>query len=115
MTIHHEPGDPHVHVADVSGIGNALLLDVREDDEWHAGHAPEAVHAPLSALRPDHPALARGRTIVCVCRSGNRSQRATHALNTWGFDAVNMVGGMQAWWAAGLPVVDDDGDPGAVV
>lgn len=115
MSIHHEPGDPHVHVADVDKIANPLLLDVREDNEWNAGHAADAVHAPLGQLRPDHPALQKGRTIVCICRSGARSQRATHALNAWGFEAVNMVGGMQAWWAAGLPVVDGHGHPGAVL
>lgn len=90
----------------------ALLLDVREDDEWTAGHAPDAVHLRLGLLAQQRP--ERGRRIVAVCRSGARSGRATEALRQWGYDAVNLAGGMQAWAAAGLPVVTDDGGDGTV-
>ena len=55
------------------------------------------------------------RRIVCVCRSGARSARATDSLREWGFDAANMVGGMQAWAASGFPVVRPDGTPGEVI
>ena len=55
------------------------------------------------------------RRIVCVCRSGVRSARATETLKDWGFDAANMTGGMKAWAASGLPVVRDDGTPGEVI
>jgi rhodanese-related sulfurtransferase len=93
--------------------GGALLLDVREDDEWAAGHAPGATHLRLGLLGADRPAND-GRTVVAVCRSGARSAKAAEALRLWGYDAVNLAGGMQAWAAAGLPVVTDDGGPGAV-
>lgn len=93
--------------------GGALLLDVREDDEWGAGHAPGATHLRLGLLAAERPA-DDGRTIVAVCRSGARSGKATEALRAWGYDAVNLAGGMKAWAAAGLPVVTDDGGPGAV-
>jgi len=50
-----------------------------------------------------------------VCRVGGRSERAAAALLQRGYDAVNLAGGMQAWLAAGMPVVTDLGDPGAVI
>ena len=55
------------------------------------------------------------RHIVCVCRSGARSARATESLLSWGFDATNMTGGMKAWAEAGLEVVKDDGTSGEVI
>jgi rhodanese-related sulfurtransferase len=92
----------------------ALLLDVREPDEWEAGHAPEASHVPLATLPVNRP--PDGRPIVAVCRSGGRSARATAALLTWGYEAVNLAGGMQAWAASGLPIVAGDGiSPGQVI
>jgi rhodanese-related sulfurtransferase len=50
-----------------------------------------------------------------VCRTGSRSERAAAALLGAGYDARNVVGGMKAWAAAGLPVVTDGGGPGAVI
>ena len=91
----------------------ALLLDVREPDEWEAGHAPAATHVPLATLPANRP--AQGRRIVAVCRTGARSARATNALNAWGYDAVNLAGGMQAWAASDLAVIAADGGPGAVI
>lgn len=93
--------------------GEVLLLDVREEQEWLAGHAPQAVHAPLSQLQL--AAIPLDRPIVAVCRSGNRSGQLTAALVPRGIDIVNLVGGMGAWQAAGLPVVRDDGTPGQVL
>lgn len=109
-----EPTVPEVDPATAAALlsEGALLLDVREPEEWEAGHAPGAVHVPLGQLpyrRPD----ASGR-IVVVCRSGRRSAEATRALVAWGYDAVNLAGGMQAWAAAGLPVNDPTGRPGRV-
>lgn len=92
----------------------ALLLDVRNDDEWVVGHAPAATLVPLGQLSDRHTELPTDRRIVVVCRSGGRSGQATEALVAAGYDAVNLAGGMQAWAAAGLPVVTDAGAPGAV-
>jgi rhodanese-related sulfurtransferase len=80
----------------------AVLIDVREDAEWHEGHAPGAQHLPLGRLRLED--LPPGRPVYCICRSGNRSGRAVEALTAAGVDARNVAGGMQAWVAAGLPV-----------
>ncbi len=105
-----------VNVLDASAASdNIVLLDVREVDEFEAGHIPHSVWIPLGDLEQARMRLPINRTIVCVCRSGGRSARATETLQTWGFNASNMVGGMQAWAAAGLPVVRDDGEPGTVI
>jgi len=93
----------------------ATLLDVREPDEWDAGHAPDAVHVPLAALAASVDDLDPGQAIVAVCRVGGRSERAAAVLLQRGYDAVNLAGGMQAWHAAGLPVVTDTGTPGQIV
>lgn len=92
----------------------ALLLDVREPDEWEAGHAPAAVHVPMKEVQARQGELPKDRRIVAVCRSGGRSAAVAGALNAWGFDAVNLTGGMQAWSGSGLPVVTDTGAPGTV-
>ena len=92
-----------------------VLLDVREPDEWTAGHAAGAIHVPLMDLPGSVDAIPTGRRIVCICRAGGRSARATEFLVQQGFEAVNMVGGMTAWAADGHPVVRDDGGPGSVI
>lgn len=92
--------------------GDAVLLDVREPGEWAAGHAPAAAHVPLGLL--DAGSVPADRPVVAVCRSGNRSGRAADLLADAGIRVHNLVGGMQAWAAAGRPVVTDDGRPGVV-
>jgi len=104
----------NVHQADEAVKGGAFLLDVREDFEWKQGHAPDAAHISMSELGGRVGELPTDRTIVCVCHIGGRSAMAADALNRGGWKAVNVVGGMDAWQRAGLPVVDDDGQPGSV-
>lgn len=98
--------------AAAAAAGEMLLIDVREDDEWVAGHAHGAVHIPLSAL--DATAVPTDRPVVAVCRSGNRSGVAAARLGQAGVEVANMAGGMTAWAAAGLPVVAGDGRPGQI-
>lgn len=81
---------------------DAVLLDVREDDEWAAGHAPGAVHVPMGQLTPE--SLPEGSPVYCICRSGNRSLQVAEVLVAAGLDARNVSGGMLAWVDAGLPV-----------
>jgi DMSO/TMAO reductase YedYZ molybdopterin-dependent catalytic subunit/rhodanese-related sulfurtransferase/glyoxylase-like metal-dependent hydrolase (beta-lactamase superfamily II) len=95
--------------------GGALLLDVREPDEWYAEHAPRAMLLPMGRVHARLDELPRDHPIVVVCRSGGRSAAVTASLRTAGFDAVNLAGGMCAWAAAGLPVVAGGSDPGLVV
>ena len=105
-----------VDVTDVAdGAAAVVLLDVRNANEWAAGHAPSAQWVPLGELESVRFTLPMNRRIVCVCKSGVRSQRAAAELQNMGFDAVNLTGGMKAWQAKGLPVVRDDGSPGDVI
>ena len=98
--------------AAMSEQAGVRLLDVREDDEWAAGHAPRAEHCPLGSLNP--ASFQSGDTVIAVCRSGNRSQKAAVALHNAGVTAYNLTGGMAAWARSGRPVVRDDGTPGTV-
>ena len=93
----------------------AHLLDVREPDEWAAGHAPAATHVPLGEVPLRADQLPTDRPVVAICRAGGRSQQAAEFLRQQGVDAVNLAGGMRAWHAAGLDVVTDDGAGGTVI
>jgi rhodanese-related sulfurtransferase len=87
------------------------LLDVREPDEWAAGHAPEALHIPMGDLAARLDDLPADSEVYVVCRSGGRSARVTAYLNANGWDAKNVDGGMQSWQAAGRPMASDAGAP----
>ena len=116
MSMFHGHKIPVVSAVDAEdGSVENVLLDVREADEWEAGHASRAQWVPLGELEAARFRLPMNRRIVCVCRSGVRSARAAESLIAWGFDAANMEGGMKAWAASGLPVVRDDGTPGKVI
>lgn len=101
---------------DAGSAAYAVLLDVREPDEWDAGHAPGAVPLPLSALMAGAPLpqAAQGRPLVVICRSGNRSREAVGLLVARGMDAVDVIGGMNAWALADLPVVTARGEGGSI-
>lgn len=82
-----------------------LIVDVREDSEVAAGIIPTAIHIPLGELSARLGEIDRRREVIAVCRSGNRSSRATALLTSAGYKVDNMTGGMMAWQAAGLPTV----------
>jgi len=92
----------------------AVLLDVRESQEWNAGHAPTATHIPAGSVQGRLNRLSKERQVVVVCRSGNRSSGVTRLLRSNGYDALNLSGGMNAWQRAGLPILDRKGRPGRV-
>ncbi len=93
----------------------AQLLDVREDEEWLAGHAPAATHLPMGEVPARIAEVGVGRPVICVCRVGGRSGAVAAALVAEGYDARNLTGGMLAWQSAGLPVVTDGGHPGRTI
>lgn len=93
----------------------ATLIDVREPDEWQAGHAPDALFIPLGEVAARTGEIASDCRVVVICRVGGRSERAARFLIAQGFDAVNLAGGMRAWAASGLTVATDDGSPGTVI
>ena len=92
----------------------ALLLDVRNPHEWQAGHAEGAAWIPMSELAERQEELPTDREIVVICKTGSRSAQVAKALVAAGYGAVNVAGGSEAWQAAGLAIVTDDGRPGAV-
>ena len=101
---------PEVSASQVPGDG--WLLDVREPDEWMAGHVPGATHIPLGDLRQRSDEIPTDQAVYVICRSGHRSAHATLALNGAGWNAINVGGGMQQWSAEGRPMTTDNGaDP----
>ena len=86
---------------------DALILDVREDKEFAAGHIPRAKHIPLGKLATRIQELDKhkAKPILVTCRSGQRSARACGILKKAGFTTVyNQAGGIIAWERANLPV-----------
>ena len=103
----HAEAEPEVLSTDLPE--GAFLLDVREDDEWAAGHAPDAVHVRLGDLGTRAGELPRDREVYVICRSGARSAYAAQALTGGGWMAVNVSDGMTGWAVAGRPMVSETG------
>jgi rhodanese-related sulfurtransferase len=95
---------------------DAYLLDVREPDEFSAGHAPGAVHLPMMEVPARLEEIPRDGDVVVVCRSGGRSGQVVAYLQHQGYDnVVNLGGGMLDWAATGRPIVSEDGQPARVL
>jgi rhodanese-related sulfurtransferase len=90
---------------------DARLVDVREKDEWAAGHAPGAAHIPLGELGARYTEIPQDIEVYLICRSGARSNQAAHALAGAGWQAINVSDGMRGWAAAGRPMTNDGGTP----
>jgi rhodanese-related sulfurtransferase len=95
------------------------ILDVREDDEWAAGHIDGAIHVPLGQLinrmNYDPGALLSDEPIVVTCKGGGRAGQAVTWLNANGFEAVLLDGSMLGWQHAGRPMVSDTDAPPVVL
>lgn len=103
-----KPDVPEVNVAEAQQrqAQGALMLDVREPEEWASGHVPGATHIPLGELGRRLADLPRDRELLTVCARGNRSARAAELLQQAGYGRVASVsGGIVAWAERGLPVV----------
>lgn len=106
---------PKITVGDARSLldaGQAVLIDVREQHEWDAGHAPEAQHIPIGGL--DGSQVPADKQIICTCRGGGRGGRAAKALIAQGLTAYNLEGGMMGWSRVGQPLVAADGSDGEV-
>ena len=97
----------HVTAAEAIALaeGDAVLLDVREQYEWDAGHAPAATLLPLSTMQAGPVDLDTDTTYLVICHSGARSLTVATALSQAGYSAINVLGGMMAWEQAGGDVV----------
>ncbi|BCL14782.1 sulfurtransferase [Micromonospora sagamiensis] len=108
------PEIPTVTVNEITD--STYLLDVREDGEWAAGHAPGAHHLPMMELPARLAEVPTDVDVAVICRSGGRSGHVVAHLVQNGWNRVrNVEGGMQQWAAAGRPVTTDSGAPGQVV
>lgn len=95
---------------------DAVVIDVREDNEWQAGHAPNAIHIAMGTVPERLDELPdTDETVAVICRSGGRSDRVVQWLVHQGFDVVNVDGGMRAWAAAGKAMVSEDGTEPSVL
>ena len=95
---------------------SAYLLDVREPDEWAAGHAPGAHHLPMMEVPARLAEIPGDQEVVVVCRSGGRSGQVVSYLMGNGWDNVrNLDGGMQVWAASGREVLSENGQPAQVL
>ena len=95
----------HVTAEEAIELANdgAVLIDVREQWEWDAGHAPQATHMPMGAIG-DHIDELPDEVLI-ICHSGGRSLTVGTALADAGFRAINVLGGMTAWEQSGGVVV----------
>jgi rhodanese-related sulfurtransferase len=104
---------PTVDAAEVTD--DAFLLDVREPEEWAAGHAPGAHHVPMMEVPSRAAEVPDSGDVVVICRVGARSAQVVAYLRQRGWENVtNLDGGLFAWEAAGRPVVGEDGSAGHV-
>jgi rhodanese-related sulfurtransferase len=89
--------------------GGAALIDVRDPEEYEAGHIAGARHVPLEQLSAETAGGEPSGPVVFYCRSGDRSTSAAEAFAASGWDAHNIAGGLEAWAAEGLPLEPEDG------
>ena len=80
--------------------GNVIILDVREKDEYDAGHIKGAVLLPVGTINADTAAEvidSKDSTVLVYCRSGNRSKKASSALAKLGYKNIHEFGGITTW------------------
>ncbi|MDQ4144031.1 MAG: rhodanese-like domain-containing protein, partial [Actinomycetota bacterium] len=90
------------------------IIDVRHPHEWEAGRIEGARHIPLDELAERLEEIDPQRAVVTVCRSGARSGKAAELLQSQGFEAQNLEGGIKAWADEGFAVTTPEGRPGTV-
>jgi rhodanese-related sulfurtransferase len=99
-------------VAERVGKRGAVLVDIREPDEFRRRHAQGALSRPLSALESAHLKVEPAQDVIFTCKSGMRTAAACDRLaSAVGGDALVLDGGLDAWAAAGLPLVEDKAQP----
>ena len=107
-----EAGQLH---ARLQGDPAPQVVDVRTVIEWRSSRIPGAISVPVTELRARLPSLGldRSRPVVAICLSAHRSIPAVRMLRASGFEACQLSGGMRAWWRAGLPVLQGNGEQAA--
>ena len=105
---------PEVSAAEVAS--DAILIDVREPEEWAAGHVDGSTHLPMMEIPGRIGEIPHDGDVVIVCRSGHRSANVVLYLMNQGWDNLrNLEGGLHEWAAAGRALVTEDGRGGRVI
>ena len=91
------------------------LIDVREDDEWNAGHHSGAKHIPMSTIPENLNTFEESEKYIIICRSGHRSGKVSGYLNSQGFDTFNLAGGMKELSLTSENVIDCSGNKGTII
>jgi len=101
-------GEIDVDELEVRLLAGVFLVDVRESDEYAAGHVRGAISVPLSELaqRVDECRDPRGGSTLLICQVGGRSARACGHLAGLGLDVANVAGGTSAWIMSGRDVIE---------
>jgi len=100
-----ENATPEIAVEELAAArGSGVLVDVREPEEYVAGHVPGAVPIPMSQLATRMGEIDKTSPVFVICASGNRSSAMTDLLRGAGFDAVSVAGGTSAWTRSGRPL-----------
>ncbi len=93
-----------ITVDQLAHLDDAVVIDVREADEYATGHVPGAVNLPLSTLQENLQSVPRDTPVHVICQAGGRSAKATQLFTDLGIDATNVTGGTQAWIDGQLPL-----------
>jgi len=100
-----ESSTPEITVEELAAVRmSGVLVDVREPEEYVAGHVPGAVPIPMSQLATRMGEIDKTSPVFVICASGNRSSAMTDLLRGAGFDAVSAAGGTGAWTRSGRPL-----------
>jgi rhodanese-related sulfurtransferase len=97
---------PEIDVEELARLreSGAVVVDVREPDEYASFHVPDARLIPLADVPERIEEIPDDQQVYVICATGSRSARAAEFLNRQGYDAVNVAGGSRAWVEAGHPV-----------
>ncbi len=100
-----ESSTPEIAVEEFAAVRErGVLVDVREPEEYVAGHLPGAVPIPMGQLATRMGEIDKTSPVFVICASGNRSSAMTDLLRGAGFDAVSVAGGTDAWIRSGRPL-----------
>ena len=101
----------HVTVSELKSAmkDEVVVVDVREPNEYAAGHVPGAVLLPLATVPLKHTELPKDETLYLICQTGGRSFTAATWLAQQGYDVRNVTGGTSDWIASGFPVEQGKG------
>jgi len=99
-----------ISVDELAALGeDAVVVDVREEDEFAEARIEGARNVPLSRLTTSLNDVPAAHPLYVMCAAGGRSAQATSFLEGQGFDAVNVLGGINEWYRAGHPITTPAG------